>query len=156
MNVAGIITTSKILVKTVQGSVVIGTTMDQPIATFYDNRTSYFYDDITVSGNIYANNMNPFYCAGKFNGNDLNIINNIGRKSYSITRPTGYPTGVYYIKFIDAYINADYIISITNESAARCKIWDVIRPTTNGFYIIVVNGLIILENAIVHFTVFTG
>ena len=154
--VDGLIRALSILIKTGNTSFVIANSVNQTIAEFYENKTAYFQSDITVNGNISARNLNPYYCAGKFNGTDLTKISTLGRQGFYLSRAYGYSVGVYYIEFVNALSNADYIITLTNESKSRCKVWDVIRPSTSGFYIISFNGLEQFENTIVHFTVFAG
>ena len=115
-----------------------------------------FQGDITINGNITARNLNPYYCAGKFNGTNLTTIITLGRQGFYITRPTGYAAGIYYIEFVNALPNADYIINLSCEGAVSIQISNIIRPQTTGFYIMVFNQGQYVNSDAIHFTVFAG
>ena len=80
----------------------------------------------------------------------------MGRKGFSITRAATYAAGVYYIDFDTDYLNANYIVSLTNEASGFCKVWDGVRPTAAGFHVVTASTTNVLMDSIFHFTVFVG
>ena len=122
------------------------------VITIYNNVV--IGGSVVVNGTITANNSNPFYCGGEINGGTLATLSNLGRKGFSVTRVATFAAGVYYIQFDTAYNNANYVVSLTNESTGHCKVWDYTRPTAAGFYVVTMNTSNILADSIFHFTVF--
>jgi hypothetical protein len=71
--------------------------------------------DLHCTGNIsYGALSSPFWVAGKVSGSSLEILSTKGRKTFSVERESGFPTGVFKISFDAHPDGADYIILITS------------------------------------------
>ena len=148
------IKTSSIKILNTDGNIAFRNSLDNTIAVFYDDKTTIFQGNMTVNGNISANNIKPFWIAGKVDGSTLSILSTNGRYPFTVTRPSGYPTGVYYISFGDKpYSNAHYIINVSNQASLYCKIWETAIPTANGFTIVTYTTATTAGNCIFHFSV---
>ena len=91
--------------------------------------------NVTVNGTISASNSNPFWIAGKVDGASLSILSSSGRYGFTVTRATGYASGIFYISFgNNPYKDANYAINVTAQGFS--KIWESIIPTTTGFYVL--------------------
>ena len=53
----------------------------------------------------------PFFCAGRVDG-AATAISSVGRVGYTVSRPSGFPTGVYRIQFDSPAPSNDYVISL--------------------------------------------
>ena len=111
--------------------------------------------NLNITGTITASNSNPFWVAGKVNGSTVEKLSVAGRYNFSVTRAMGFAVGIYFIRFNTNYANANYIISLTNESTGSCKVWDVLNktPTVEGFYVIIYNTSNALIDSTFHFSV---
>ena len=90
----------------------------------------------------------------KNDGNTLNIEGSKGRYPFTVSRLPGYSVGVYYINFGDnPCSDANYVISITVQGNACCKVWENITPTINGFHITIYTTSLILIDLPVYFAV---
>jgi hypothetical protein len=119
-------------------------------------------DNVVITGSLTVNGIldagatvvsNPFWVAGKVNGNNLDVINSAGRYGYTVSRPATFPTGVYKITFDYAYTHSHYIINTTNQATGTCKVWDYTPPTNEWFHIVTYNTDNVVSNSIFHFSV---
>ena len=98
---------------------------------------------IQIQSNINTaiSNYNPFWAAGRVNGTNLSILKSNGKYGFTVTRPSGFPNGVYGISFNTPAPDANYIINLTQIASGNIKVWD--HPTlvvsTSSFYIVTYN-----------------
>jgi hypothetical protein len=97
---------------------------------------------------------NPFYCAGRVNANGT-IASSIGQVGFTVTRPPGYPTGVYAITFNTPAPNNEYVVNLTQLGSGNIKIWDAVTfpPTTVKFHVVTYNTGWVLTDWAFHFSV---
>ena len=78
-------------------------------------------NDLTVSGTLNATNIsyNPWWIAGKVDGTTLTILKNKGRYPFTVSRPTGYTTGIFNIEWAGNPHpdGSNYIISCSGEGS---------------------------------------
>ncbi len=96
-------------------------------------------DNLTITGDLVVNgtnNINPFWVAGKVNGATLATNVSSGRSSFSVSRATGQPTGVYKISWTTPLPSAHYVITVDQQASGNVKVWDATPPTTTNFHIV--------------------
>jgi hypothetical protein len=97
---------------------------------------------------------NPFFCAGRVNA-AATVASSIGQVGYTVSRPGGFPTGVYRIQFDSPAPNNDYVISLAQLGSGNIKIWESTAPTINNFHVVTSNTTFNLTNWAFHFSVLT-
>jgi hypothetical protein len=133
---------------------IIGAGADQ--ITIADSVTIDY--DLRVNGEIYLNSTTqiytPFMYAGKINGATLGIMKSAGRKDFTVTRASGYATGIFKISFSEPMPDTNYIITMAVQRWANFVIsWDSRPPTVNDFHIVVYNTSNTLENSVFFFNI---
>ena len=102
--------------------------------------------------------METFYCAGRVNANGT-IASSIGQVGFTVTRVSGFPTGVYQITFNTPAPNNDYVVSLSQLGAGNIKLWDSTAysgPTTAArFHVVTSNQSWVLTDWAFHFSVVT-
>jgi hypothetical protein len=99
----------------------------------------------------------PVFCAGRVNA-DATRATSIGRVGYTVSRPSGFPTGVYRIQFDSPAPNNNYVISLAQLGTGNIKIWDSTDapgrlPSTASFHVVTTNQTWVLTNWSFHFSV---
>jgi hypothetical protein len=91
--------------------------------------------DMTILGTLYG--WSPFWVAGWVNGTTMTRQSSLGRVGFTFLRASGFPIGVYEIRFSSAAPHADYVISLSMERTGFMRIWEATgkRPTVNGFHV---------------------
>ena len=78
-------------------------------------------DNVISTGNLVVNGSSkykPFWVAGKVDGTNLNTLSTNGRYGFTVTRDSGYATGVYHINVGSKPCkDAHYIINVHNHSS---------------------------------------
>jgi hypothetical protein len=100
---------------------------------------------------------NPFWCAGKVDGSNLNILGSSGRVGFTVSRGNNQTAGVYMITFDIQHPSGEhYVINTTTQNNGNCKVWDSPSwlPKTTDFHIVsyAVNNTTPV-NAVFHFSV---
>jgi hypothetical protein len=99
----------------------------------------------------------PFWCAGRVNGVTPAVVSSLGRVAYTVHRPSGFPVGVYEIRFASPAPNNDYVISLTQQGSGTIKIWEATAyngpPTAARFHVVCYNTTGQLADYVFHFTV---
>jgi hypothetical protein len=101
---------------------------------------------------------NPFFCAGRVNA-DATVASSVGQVGYTVSRASGFPTGVYRIQFASPAPNNNYVISLAQLGSGNIKIWESTEPgrlpSTTGFHVVTSNTTFSLANWAFHFSVLT-
>jgi hypothetical protein len=92
--------------------------------------------NLTVEGTFYAENSNPFWAAGRFNGTSLFKKDSAGRSDFNVERVSGFAAGVYRISFNSHPKGGDYITNAT-ASAVQCGVMNDPGYTPNATEVIV-------------------
>ena len=85
-------------------------------------------DNVTITGNLTVNGTNniggggsatnPFWVAGRVKGSDLSILQSNGQHSFTVTRATAFPAGVYKINFAQPHPDgSNYIVIVHSQSS---------------------------------------
>jgi hypothetical protein len=86
------------------------------------------------------------------------VISSIGQVGYTVTRPSGFGTGVYKIQFDSPAPNNNYVISLAQQGIGNIKIWDSTEPgrvpATTGFHVVTSKSTWNLTNYTFHFSVY--
>ena len=71
------------------------------MTVFGDTKAALFEGNLVVEGTLSATNIsyNPWWVAGKVDGTTLTILKNKGRYPFTVSRPTGYTTGIFNIEW---------------------------------------------------------
>ena len=83
-----------------------------------------------------------FWCGGKVNGSNLQVLSSFGSATFTITRASGFGTGVYKITFNQTHPDgAHYVVNLTTQASVSIKVWDSPNnlPTVNHFHIATYN-----------------
>ena len=124
-------------------------------------------DNLVVNGNLTVNgssnisgvSSNPFWVAGIVNGNDLSIIATKGQVSFTVSRLTNYPVGVYKITYDQPHPDgANHIVLVHSRSSnSYLTPYLVEAPTphtANYFHVTLRNTTATsLANELFHFSV---
>jgi hypothetical protein len=96
----------------------------------------------------------PFFCAGRVNAN-ATVASSIGRVGYTVSRPSGFPTGVYRIQFASPAPNNNYVVSLSQLGSGNIKIWDSPShlPSVSAFSVVTSNTAFSLADWAFHFSV---
>jgi hypothetical protein len=94
----------------------------------------------------------PFFCGGRVAG-AASVTSSIGQVGFTVSRPTGQATGVYYVQFASPAPNNDYVVSLAQIGNGNIKIWDFMTPTVNGFHVVTYNASWGVANFSFHFSV---
>jgi hypothetical protein len=110
-----------------------------------------------IGGNLIG--YNPFWVAGRVNGTTLQILGSKGRYGFTVTRPSGFPTGVYKITFNTPAPDANYVISLAQFANGNIKVWDSTDapgriPATTSFHVISYNTSWTVANLDFWFSIF--
>jgi len=109
--------------------------------------------------NTAISNYNPFWVAGRIDDTDLSILKSNGKYGFTVTRPSGFPTGVFQITFDTPAPDANYVISLTQIGSGNIKVWDYTSqfngyPATTHFYVVTYNTSWSLRDWQFYFSVF--
>jgi hypothetical protein len=109
--------------------------------------------------NTSISNYNPFWVSGRVNGTTLQILKSNGKYGFTVTRPSGFATGVYRIAFNTATPDANYVISLAQLGIGNVKVWESTDvagrlPTTSSFHVVTSNSTWTLTNYDFYFSVF--
>jgi hypothetical protein len=117
--------------------------------------------NLTVQGStsISGGSSNPFWVAGRVNGTNLSILKSNGRYGFTVTRPSGFATGVYRIAFSTPTPDANYVISVAILGTGTAKVWESTDaagriPTTTSFHVVSMNQSFGVANFDFYFSVF--
>jgi hypothetical protein len=116
----------------------------------------YCATDLSIHGNI--SGWSSFWAAGVVDGRTLATVSSIGRYGFSVTRPSGFPAGVYRIVFNTAAPNASYVVMLTLMGTGNIKRWDATAyagpPTAERFHVVTYNTTWALVDYVFHFHVY--
>jgi len=91
------------------------------MTVFGDTKAALFEGNLVVEGTLSATNIsyNPWWVAGKVDGTTLTILKNKGRYPFTVSRPTGYTTGIFNIEWVGNPHpdGSNYIISCSGEGS---------------------------------------
>jgi hypothetical protein len=107
-------------------------------------------DNLGVDGTAIVNNLeiggslsgwSPLFCAGHVNAN-ATVASSVGRVGYTVSRPSGFATGVYRIDFATPAPTSDYVVTLTlfaSGANLNIRIWNSTDapgriPTTTSFH----------------------
>jgi hypothetical protein len=137
-----------------QGEPVALRSQTEPLFTAVDP----LYKNLNLQTGAYELKVrSPFWCAGRVNGATLATVASIGRVGYTVSRPDGFPVGVYEIRFASPAPNNNYVISLTQQGNGNIKIWDATLydgpPTAARFNVVCYNTNWQVADFIFHFSV---
>ena len=96
-------------------------------------------DNLVVTGNLTVNgsSINPYFVNGYVSGNALTFSDRGGQTTVTVTRASGYASGVYEISMSSPHPRgASYVIQATPRYSGYLKVWDTYTPTATTFSIV--------------------
>jgi hypothetical protein len=104
------------------------------------------------SGQLELRVDSPFWAAGRVAGS-ASVTSSIGQVGFTVSRPSGQTTGVYYVQFASPAPSNDYVVSLAQIGNGNIKIWDFTTPTANGFHVVTYNQSWGIANFSFHFSI---
>jgi hypothetical protein len=97
--------------------------------------------DLTVLGNIFG--WSPLVCAGRVDAVAVTATS-VGRVGFTVSRPTGFPAGVFRIAFAIPAPNNNYVVSLTLFATGinlDIRLWNSTDlpgriPSTTSFHVV--------------------
>ncbi len=89
----------------------------------------FVYNDLVVSGNISASNLNPYHVAGRFNGVNQIVLASKGKNAFVVQRTA---VGFYKISWTEAHPDGGNFLVFAQGEAVPTSAWNIIHNANTG------------------------